>query len=724
MLSRAADLSKRGSLTRRIESPDVLALLSCFAAAILLVPLRGALDAFPFVPFAAAFVLFMAPGVLLSCWFLADDVSGPAIVPVGFAISAGIFGLLGVPVLILHESIETYLWVAGATLAAFLAAAALRALRWKPPTEEGGAGSRPASAGWLWAPFALVVGVLVFVSRRRVPNKNDDAWVYLSWVRDLAGAERAALREPYFGHETAAFARVQLDGWLLEQAALSRVSGLDTIELVLRYFTPALVAVALLGVYALARVLLKSERAAVLCGSVYALFHIVFIDITSVHNVGMDLAIRISEDKQAARFLILPVALLFAALFVETRGRRYLGMFAFCCWSTVAIHPVALGDIGLCMLGFGLVYVAVNWRRREAWTGMVALAVALWSVALIPVVVLLTSESSLAVLYSSDINEQPPEVIEHTPFITDLWKHIYEFDDGSYIMHPSLILNPVILWTYALGIPFLLWRIRSSLAAQLLLGGLAVVTVVVYVPPVATFVGEEIVGPNLIYRLAWPIPLLALITAGWMAWEGLRFAGAGLNRFGVGRGVTRVLPLALVAVLIAASVPLIAAQAEDANRAAEVRAAEDGEAEDRDLTSYHPDPIYLWMRDNIKEPSVLLAPDSASTAVAAYSAPMNVVSYRSGAWIRDRDLLEERAGEKIEIPQRALDLHAFFYEEDLETGGYEILRRYDVDYLMIPADSPSNERLETLPGFSLVQGAPREEYSLYAVDLQKLGEPR
>jgi hypothetical protein len=228
----------------------------------------------------------------------------------------------------------------------------------------------------------------------------------------------------------------------------------------------------------------------------------------------------------------------------------------------------------------------------------------------------------------------------------------------------------------------------------------------------------------LIYRLAWPIPLLALITAGWMAWEGLRFAGAGLNRFGVGRGVARVLPLALVAVLIAASVPPIAAQAEDAYRAAEVRAAEDGEAEDRDLTSYHPDPIYPWMRDNIKEPSVLLAPDSASTAVPAYSAPMNVVSYRSGAWIRDRDLLEERAGQKIDIPRRALDLHAFFYEEDLETGGYEIMRRYEVDYLMVPADSPANERLETLPGFSPVQDAPREEYSLYAVDLQELGEPR
>jgi hypothetical protein len=184
-----------------------------------------------------------------------------AVVPVGFAISAGIFGLLGVPLLILHGSIEAYMWAAGATLAVFLAAAAWRALRRKPPTEEGGGGEGTSgpSAGWLWAPFALLAGVLAFVPTRRAPNPNDDIWAYLSWVRDFAGADRLALREPYFGERTAEFARVKINGWLLEQAALSRVAGLDTIQLVLRYLTPALVVVALLAVYALARTLLKTR---------------------------------------------------------------------------------------------------------------------------------------------------------------------------------------------------------------------------------------------------------------------------------------------------------------------------------------------------------------------------------------------------------------------------------------------------------------------------------
>jgi Family of unknown function (DUF6077) len=697
-------------LTRRVKSLDALVVLLGAAAVILLVPLRSVSGAFPLVAFAATLVLFTAPGVLFSHWFLRDHISGPALVPVGFAISTGVFGLLGVPILIAHTSIEVYLWAAGAVLAAFLAAAVWRVLRGEAPATEEAGGPNDPSAGWLWAPFAVLGAVLAFVATRRVPNNYDDIWVYLSWVRDFASADRVALREPYFSERTGELSRVHVNGWLLEQAALSRVSGLDTIELVLRYLTPTLVVVALLAVYALARTLLKNERAAVLCASVYALFHIVFIE-PSVHNIGVELAARIPEDKHAARFLILPVALVFAVLFVESRRRRYLGLFAFFCWAVIAVHPVVLPVIGLCMLGFGLAHVAVNLRRRAAWTGMAALALAMWSVALGPMLLLFTGESPAAVLYSADINSTPPKVLDNAVFITESWRHIYEFDDGSYMMHPWLLLNPVILGTYVLGAPFLLWRVKSSLAAQFLLGGLSVVTVAVYVPPVATFVGEELISPGQLWRLAWPISLLALLTAGWMAWEGLGYAEARLSR--MGRGVTRVLPLALVAALMAAAAPPSVAKAVGLYREFEVART----------SNYHPDPIYPWIQDNIKEPSVLLARDSANNAIPAYSASVDVVSLRGERMIRDREILERRAGSEINIPQRYLDVHRFFFGPTLDEEGYRILRRYEVDYLMIDADSPLDERLKTLPGFSAVDEAPRERYSLYAVDLRELGGP-
>ncbi|HEX6710952.1 MAG TPA: DUF6077 domain-containing protein [Rubrobacter sp.] len=685
-------------------------LLSSAVAVIVLLPLSYISGAFPPLAFAATLVLFMAPGSLLSHWFLRDDVSGVALVPVGFVISTGLFGLMGVPALILHLSIEDYLWAAGAVLAASLAGAAWKTLRTKAPSSPDTLYGPPA--GWLWAPFALLGGVLAFVGIRRVPNNYDDIWVYLSWVKDFASSERLALRDPYFGDRIAELSRAKVNGWLLEQAALSRVSGMDTIELVLRYLTPTLVIVALLTVYALARTLLKSERAAVLTASVYALFHIIFLQ-PSVQNVGVELAARISEDKYAARFLILPVTLLFAVLFVESRRWRYLGLFTFFCWAAIAVHPSVLPAIGLCMLGFGVAHVAANLRRRTAWTGMLALAIAMWSVVLGPVLLMFTGRSPAAVLYSADINATPPKVLEYTVFITESWRHIYELGGGYYIMHPWLLLNPVILGTYVLGVPFLLWRARTSVAAQLLLGGLGVVTVAVYVPPVATYIGNNLIVPGLLWRLAWPIPLLALLTAGWMAWEALGYAEARLRGIGIGRSVTRVLPLVLVVLLTAAAAPPSVEKAVGLYRKFDVART----------SNYDPDPIYPWIRDNLKEPGVLLARDSANNVIPAYSTSLDVVSQRGEGMIRDRNELEKLAGSRINIPRRYLDVHRFFFGPTLDEEAYDILHRYHVDYLMVYAGSPLDERLKTLPGFSPVHDAPREKYSLYTVDLKKLGEP-
>jgi hypothetical protein len=91
--------------------------------------------------------------------------------------------------------------------------------------------------------------------------------------------------------------------------------------------------------------------------------------------------------------------------------------------------------------------------------------------------------------------------------------------------------------------------------------------------------------------------------------------------------------------------------------------------------------------------------------------------------IRDRKELEKLAGSHINLPQRYLDVHSFFFGPTLDEEAYDILRRYQADYLMVYAGSPIDEQLKTLPGFSSVVDAPREKYSLYHVDLERLGKP-
>ena len=101
--------------------------------------------------------------------------------------------------------------------------------------------------------------------QEHVPELLGDVWIYLSWVREYLGGDRLASVEPFFGSRVD-LSRARINGWLLEQAAVSKVSGVDPVELAFSYLNPALVVVAFLVFYALARVLFESEKAALFSG--------------------------------------------------------------------------------------------------------------------------------------------------------------------------------------------------------------------------------------------------------------------------------------------------------------------------------------------------------------------------------------------------------------------------------------------------------------------------
>jgi hypothetical protein len=546
----------------------------------------------------------------------------------------------------------------------------------------------------------------------RVPHPYNDIWVYLAYVREFLSADNLALYEPYFGRMTE-LSRAQINGWLLVQASLSRISGIDPVELVVGYLAPTLVVVALLAFYALGRTILRSEAAALLAGCLCALFFLVNLS-PSLSSFGGEFVGRIAEDKFVARFLFLPVSLALAFVYLEGRRLRYLAAFAFSCWTVMAVHPVGLAIIGLSVGGFGLVHVALNLRDRAAWVRSASLGAVLLGVVSVPALIVFaaTGEPLTVVLSDADINSNDPDVLANMAFVKPRWKHLYELGDGSYIMHPSLVLDPVVLGALLLGTPFLLRRLKRSVAAQLLFGVLLLATVVCYAPPVATFVGDHVVLPGQLWRLAWPIPLAALLTLGWMAWVAIRRAGLALGRLGgVGRGVARTLPLALVVTMAAVVTPSAVSGVEAVHRT-------DKEIAKRPAFVF--DPFFGWMRDNIEEPSVVLAPDAENTYIPAYSASANVVSLRGAAILDRLSALERRAPGRIEAPRRALDVRRFYRDTTPEEKA-EILRRYEVDYVVLRADSPLGEYLDGRPGFTLVE-TPGEWYRLYAVDLQRLGE--
>jgi hypothetical protein len=661
---------------------------------------------------ASTFVLFLAPGALLARWSLREYFSGAALPPAAFVISTSVFALLGVPMLVMQTSLEAYLWVSGALVACFLLAAALAALSHPPRRErEAEVGELlPDRGGLLWVPFAVLAAALVYVCRINVPSSFGDIWIYLSWIREFLEGERLAFAEPYFG-DAVGLSRVRINGWLLEQSAFSRVSGVEPVDLLFQYMNPALAVAALLAVYALARTIFKSEKAALVCGCLYALFLLIDLDATRL-SFGSEFVSRLAEDKLAARYVFLPMALAFGAAFLESGKKAYFWCFALVCCAVVAVHPIGFAIIGISMAGFGVLHLGTNPRSRAAFSRVLAMGLAGIAVVAVPGLLIpaLTGGSLSAVLADSDINSGDPEVLRNMVFVQPGRMRIFEFGDGSYMMHPSLLLNPVISAAFFLGLPFLLWRLRQSLAAQLLLGTMYLAAVVAYVPPVATFLGDNVVLPGQLWRLTWPIPLAAVLTLGWIAWEASSRAGAFLGRVSPTRTLARALPLLLVVALTVAAVPratagieLVRAHGEDA----------------RSAGLYPADPIFPWFGEEITSPAVVLAKDLPSVRIPAYSSEANVVSRRGSLVLQVLPLLEQRAPGRIEVPQGSLDVREFFRDTTLQKR-VEILRRNEVDYVMVERDSRLARVLESLPGFERAK-EPSERYDVYGVDLRTLG---
>jgi hypothetical protein len=696
---------------RPLALPEIRLLLLAMAAAVVLGPLRGLFAGLPVVPFLATMLLFLVPGLVLSRRFLADYFPGLALLPVAFTVSSGIFGILGVPFLLLHGTLDGYLLLSGGVVLASLAAGVVAALRWPPPPREQG--PKDPLVWPLRAALLLLGSALAVVAVLRSPGLWEDVWVHLVYVRDYLGTERLALREPYFGNEMG-ISRALINGWMLEHAALARVAGIDPVELVLRYLEPALVFVALLAFYALGRMLFKSEAAGLLAACLYALLMLVQVG-PSILLLGTEFAGRIVEDKFVTKFVFLPVALGCAFAYLEGRRLAYLLAFGFLCWSSVSAHPAGFAIIGLSMAGFSLVYLLVNLRRREAWTGVAALGAAGASLLLLPAVLVLATGGPLSsLLKDADINSNDPDVLANMTFARSYRRQIFELGPEQFIMHPSLLLNPIVLPGLVLGIPFLLWRVRKSLAAQLLLGVLLFVVAVCYVPPVATFFGNHVVVPGQLYRLAWPIPLAAALTTGWLVWEALRFVARRLPQDGFLGRVGSALPLLLLVVLMVAAVP-------DASKG--TRALYEANRSWPSGTELGFDPVFGWMRDNLDEECagacVVFAPDDTNTVIPAYSVPADIVSFRGGLILPVLPALQRYSGGQIDVAPGALDTRDFYSTPGLTEDKLDILRRHDPDFALVRAGTGLERDLREAPGFSPTD-APRLNFVLFRVDREEL----
>ena len=673
------------------------------AALILLVSFRGSsLSAAPTITVAATLTLFLSPGMVLALTLPGRLFSGMARLPVAFVFSTGFFGFLALPMLVLHRSLELYLWLSSGVVAVAMIVAALVAVR----GDGRGVGTDSAASlpsRLLWVPFGLLGILLAFVSRNTVIGPNEDRWYYLAHVQEFLYAERLATSDPFYG-ATELGLRLRINGWLLEQAAFSEVSGLDAVELTVDYLTPILLIFALLALYALARVLFESIPAALITGILGALFLLTDLDLVS-ESVSSYLVARPAEDKSVAWLIFLPVALAFAILFVRERKPLYLIFFAFVCWSVVTVHPLGLVFIGIPLTGFGLIHLALGWRLRETWTSLTGLAAAVLSIGLPPTVYLLVTGSPLLARQESQAEDRSSALLETQEEAGQL----LALENGTYILHPSFLLEPAVLAAYVLGVPFLLWRLRRDPAERLLLGTLLLVPLLVFFPP-ATSILNPIIGPWTLSRLAWPLLFpIAPLAVGWLVSTAFHYATSYPSNVATLEKLRHFLPLILLGVALAVMTPLVLGNVRSADASGEIP---------QNTTSCM-DPAFRRMQETIKNQSLVLAPSYENSCLTARVAPANVMQ------IRPLDLLEntpltqlDSVGEET-APSSVLAAQKFMVSPTVDEDMLQTLRQYDVDYVLLPTNSPLNEQLGHLPGFDALD-LPGERYRLYGVDTSDL----
>lgn len=672
-----------------------LALVLALVSLIILVPLRPLLSPVPVLLFLAALVLFLIPGFLFSSVVLNTDFPGAARLPAAFALSTGLFGLVAVPFLALQRSFTEYLLTCGVILALALGFAIYRLVL--------GESSGPAIidspsrtlSDLLWVPFLGLAGVLAYVAAVVQEEPNGDSWIYLSYVRDYTNSDNLTLYNPILGGQAAdsylSF-RTSINGWLMEQSLLSRVSGIPPVNLVLDYLAPTLVVISLLAAYALGRILLGTGPA-LLAGSLMALFFLVDLQSTiptAFLSPGNDFVARVTEDKYVTRFLFLPISLGVAVLYLRERKLRYLGVFVFLCWSVAIVHPIGLILLGISVAGFGFFHLVSNFRSRSSWKAVLGLGAAVSSIAVPPLLYLIiTGSPLLSRLSDSSVTQS----------LIESWaasKRLLVIGEDSYMMHPSLLLNPAMIAAYALGISFVIFRLRRSFAAQLLLGVLVFTPLLIYVPPISTPLAN-IIGPWVLVRLSWPLSLAAPIVIGWVLWMVLDYLGDRLDgtRINVFRYATPLLPVLLMVALIAATSPTSIASVRSANESGETP---------QDQTSCF-DPIFSWMQKEITEPSTVLAPYEENSCLPAQSSNANVVTLRG---LSKNNRVEE-------------SMFRFYSTFAVDGEDERFLRRDEVDYVLLPSGSPLNAQVRHLPGFAALDN-PGDRYRLYSVDRNGLAE--
>jgi hypothetical protein len=338
--------------------------------------------------------------------------------------------------------------------------------------------------------MVLLLVVLSPVWLRVDLSRDFDDWWYLGYVSEYSTAEDLAPRDPMGGPDGPLSARVAVDVWLFGEGAVTRLADQDALYVVQDFLPPVLLAAMILAVFALARRLLDHEDAALVAVVLVALM--AAIDLVAHEGVGRSLVVRSAQDKVVSGFLGVPVFLicLYEASTRRTR-RSFIALVAISA-ALVVIHPHGLVLALAAAVGFLALEVAADDFERVPKRMAALLLVAAVVIVVVPATIWLRVADQSPSLFDSSNGPR-------------LEFRVIDLPAGLYMAHPGVFRNPLLLLAIFLSV-FYVTRWRKDRAARLLLAATWVPVILVLFPPTAVVVGR-VVSPAQLWRFAWLIPV-------------------------------------------------------------------------------------------------------------------------------------------------------------------------------------------------------------------------
>lgn len=658
--------------------------------------------------------------------------------PLGFAVLA----VPGMAALLLHLTVEQlslgWVMASGAVLLVWL----IHSLWAMQRPERRPVASRP----WALDEVLLLLMVLgayaAVFSLFTLPKIDGDAYAVASFSVDALAGLPLNAREPLFGTDLGPGVRMVFNQTLPLAFLWAKLSGIEPVALAASASRSMLALWALLAAYMLGKGARDNSRRFGLLTAAVALLIYLAAPFFRGDNASLFFFERINADKFMVPVIMLPVVFALAMRFCREGQAAVWWAAALATFAVSAIHPLVAAMLAVGLAGFGGLHLVLGLRERAAWRhafGLAGLVVVVMALPLLQLV-LAQGEAPLATSYPADIEGwpvaerlvpglphwylptldyygplppvdtlQPAQVdTSANPFLMYRFavnaprRRLVFFDLHRYMSDPSLVLEPPYLLALLL-LPLLLWRIRSNIGAQFAVGSSIAVLLVMFNPLLTPLVGS-LVMPWILWRFVWILPyalVMALVVERILA----MLVALAARPFRPTESQRRRLEgMALASFVVLAGLALGPAIQRNI-----------WDLEDRAASplSYFPTPVDLFARlqqlTAATGPVTVLADQDISVTLPAYVANASIVAHRmpttSEVFPADR---------QDEALQRLIDQARFFDTPYLTEESLDILRRYDVRFVVSPSGTDLDTQLRlAVPWFEPV--ADDHSYSLYAV---------